>query len=98
MRILVFGLVACVACGGSAKPRPQTLSATWSAPTMLSKVPADSPYLMAVLDPMPELVRRQTYKQLDKKLADELAALDLEAVDRSQLPMKEKLLFALRDE
>ena len=66
---------------------------------MLAKVPADSPYLMAVLDPMPELVRRQTYKALDKKLAELMAAAELEAsVDRSHLNAKQKLVLALADE
>jgi hypothetical protein len=98
MRALALVLVL-VACGGSAKPHPTALSATWSAPSMLAKVPADSPYLFAMLDPMPQLVRRQTYASLDHKLELERARLELQGnVDRKALPVKDRMLLALFDE
>jgi hypothetical protein len=94
--VLVFILVA---CGGGTKPQPAALSATWSAPSMLSKVPADSPYLFAMLDPMPQVVRRQTWASLDSKLEVERQRLALDAGgDRSALPVKDRMLLALFDE
>jgi hypothetical protein len=95
---LVF-VLACVACSGSGKPRQSALSSTWSAPSMLAKVPADSPYLVAILDPMPQMVRDQTSASLDAKLELERARLELEAnTDRSTLPVKDRMLLALFDE
>jgi hypothetical protein len=97
MRSLV--LIFVLACGASAKPQPAALSATWTAPSMLAKVPADSPYLFAMLDPVPQVVRRQTYASLDKKLETERARLALEPnADRSTLPVKDRMLLALFDE
>jgi hypothetical protein len=100
MRVLaIVFLIASVACGGRAKPEPSALSATWSAPSMLAKVPADSPYLFAMLDPMPQVVRQQTYASLDQKLEAERDRLELDPnVDRSTLPVKDRLLLALFDE
>lgn len=99
MRFLVIASI-CVACGGGARTqKPATLSATWTAPSMFAKVPADSPYLVAALDPMPELVRRQSFAALDQKIAAALAQLEAEpAVDRQALPPEQRSLYAFLDE
>lgn len=65
---------------------------------MLAKVPADSPYLFAMLDPVPQVVRRQTYASMDHKLELERERLSDVGADRSALPVKDRLLLALFDE
>lgn len=73
MRSLRLCLVAVVAgalmsCGGGA-PQPATLSARWSAPSILAEVPADSPYLVALLEPMNDALRQRMMRNLDAQLA-----------------------------
>jgi hypothetical protein len=93
MRFLVLVSI-CVACGGGARShKPATLSATWTAPSMFAKVPAESPYLIAALDPMPEVVRKQSFAALDKKIAAAIAQMESEPADcRAALPPAQRLL------
>ncbi|TMQ08444.1 MAG: hypothetical protein E6J90_14705 [Deltaproteobacteria bacterium] len=63
------------ACGGGA-PQPGTLSSRWAAPPILSHVPADTPYLFAVLEPMSEALRRRTMQGFDQRFVDALRKLD----------------------
>jgi hypothetical protein len=67
--------VAIAACGGGA-PQPGTLSSRWAAPPILSHVPADTPYLVAVLDPMNEAMRRRMMQGFDDRLLQTLRTLD----------------------
>lgn len=99
MRFLVIASI-CVACGGGTRTqKPATLSATWTAPSMFAKVPADSPYLVAALDPMPELVRRQSFAAIDEKIAAGLAQMEAEpAIDRATLPPEQRMMYAFLDE
>lgn len=99
MRFLVLVSI-CVACGGGARShKPATLSATWTAPSMFAKVPAESPYLIAALDPMPEVVRKQSFAALDKKIAAAIAQMESEPADgRAALPPAKRLLYAFLDE
>lgn len=63
---------------------------------MLAQVPVDSPYLMAMLDPLPGAVKEQMFDSLDKKVA---AAFELSRdVDRSQLEPPMRAYFAMLDE
>ncbi|HEY5948648.1 MAG TPA: hypothetical protein VIV40_24320 [Kofleriaceae bacterium] len=100
MRALVLVASVLIACGGNSTPQSQQpLSATWTAPSMLAKVPADSPYLVAVLDPMPDFVRKQSFGAIDKKLAEAIALLEANpTADRSALTIKERLTLAFLDE
>lgn len=80
MRSLRLCLVAVVAgalmsCGGGA-PQPATLSSRWSAPSILAEVPADAPYLVALLEPMNDALRRRMMGNLDAQIAQSMKALD----------------------
>lgn len=63
-------LVVLVACSHTAPPpaihsRP---ASTWRGPEILAAVPADTPYMLGVLDPMPPAVRDQLYAQSEKQM------------------------------
>lgn len=66
---------ALMSCGGGA-PQPATLSSRWSAPSILAEVPADAPYLLALLEPMNDALRRRMMHNLDAQLAQSMQALD----------------------
>jgi hypothetical protein len=56
--------VVLVACSHSAPPQPrapQQVASTWKGPAILADIPADTPYLVAVLEPMPEKLREHWY-------------------------------------
>lgn len=100
MRVVVV-LVLLAACGGGSKHPPASapLSASWTAPSMLVRVPAESPYLMAMIDPMPESQKRQMFAALDEKLARALALYEtVRTNDRSKLPAEQRVAFAFFDE
>jgi hypothetical protein len=103
MRSLRLCLVAVVAgalmsCGGGA-PQPATLSSRWSAPSILAEVPADTPYLVALLEPMNDALRRRMLRNLDAQLAQSPAikALDKLRSD-SKLEPWMRAMLSLVDE
>jgi hypothetical protein len=77
MRSLWLSVVAVVlvGCGGGA-PQPGTLSSRWAAPAILSHVPADTPYLIALLEPLNEELRRRMMQGFDDRLVEQLRTLD----------------------
>src|SRR5215468_8098949 len=77
LRLCLVAVVtgALVSCGGSAS-QPATLSSRWSAPTILAEVPADAPYVVALLEPMNDALRRRMMQNLDAQLAQWTKALD----------------------
>jgi hypothetical protein len=84
MRFLRLYLVAVVAgallsCGGGA-PQPATLSSRWSAPSILAEVPADTPYLIAVLEPVDDALRRRMLHSFDTQLAQSPVFKELDAL------------------
>ncbi|HEX7842824.1 MAG TPA: hypothetical protein VF469_35365 [Kofleriaceae bacterium] len=81
MRSLRLSFIAVVvvawSCGGGGgTSRPAALSSRWTAPPILSHVPADSPYLVAVLEPMDESLRRRMLQGFDKQIAESMHMLD----------------------
>ncbi len=63
---------------------------------MLAQVPADAPYLMAVLDPVPDAMKNQMFDSVDKKVA---AGFQISrTLDRSQLEPPLRAYFAMLDE
>src|ERR1700742_2763751 len=75
LRVLVLrgvcqvAITGMLACGGSSPPPPTVVSSTWSAPTLLSHVPADTPYLVGSLEPVSEAVRKLTMARLGDQMA-----------------------------
>ncbi len=99
MRALVVGLVFVFACSGGSKQSPQSaISQTWTAPSMLAKVPADAPYLVAMIDPLPRLVREQMFEELDEKFEEQRARLLDPTLDRSTLDENDRALLAVFEE
>lgn len=81
MRSLRLSLIAVVVAawscgGGGGGSRPAALSSRWTAPPILSHVPADSPYLVAVLEPVNESLRRRMLQGFDQQLAESMHMLD----------------------
>jgi hypothetical protein len=99
MRALLVFVLVCLGCGGPAKERPAAaLSAKWSAPSMLAKVPADSPYLFAMLDPLPQVMRQKMFGSLDAKVELERERLRDPSVDRQTLSETDRMWLAVLDE
>jgi hypothetical protein len=102
MRSLRLCLVAVVAgalmsCGGGA-PQPATLSSRWSAPSILAEVPADAPYLLALLEPMNDALRRRMLHDFDAQIAQSLKTLDKLRDDRGKLEPWMRAVRVLADE
>jgi hypothetical protein len=57
LSVISVALVS-LSCGGGA-PQPAKLSSTWSAPSILANVPAETPYLFASLEPVSESIRQR---------------------------------------
>lgn len=75
-RLSVVAVVAVVlSCGGSS-PQPAALSQRWVAPSIMSHVPAESPYLFAVLEPISDVQRRRMLRGVDMQLAKMMKVLD----------------------
>jgi hypothetical protein len=76
--VAAVAAVAAASCGGGGTggARPAELSSRWTAPSILAHVPADSPYLVALLEPVNESLRRRMLQGLDRQLGEALRALD----------------------
>src|SRR5262245_9717955 len=97
----LLAVVVLVACGGKPAPSaPQAaLSSRWSAPAILAPVPADSPYVVALVDPVSEALRAKMMARLDAQLTQSMQKLGaLSGVDRSTLEPWARALLALGDE
>jgi hypothetical protein len=67
-----------MSCGGGAPQPPATLSSRWSAPSILAEVPADAPYVFALLEPMNDALRRRMMHDFDVELAQSPAMKELD--------------------
>ena len=101
LRLLAV-VVGVAACGGKPPPPPAAqgaLSSRWSAPAILAPVPADSPYVLALVDPISEALRARIMARLDSQLSQSMQKLDsLRGVDRSKLEPWARAVLALGDE
>lgn len=99
--------MAMLAACGSSNPRSGTpptastpLSGTWTAPAILARVPAESPYVIGVVEPIPSSYRAQVYASANRKIA--AAVRELEALprdfDRSTLPPQTRAMYVVLDE
>jgi len=91
-----------VACGGKS-PEPQgpqaVPSSRWTAPSILASVPADSPYVLALLEPVNDALRRRVMQNLDERFAAALQKIDaVKGVDRKKLEPWMRALLAFTDE
>src|SRR4029079_5919218 len=79
LRLCLVAVVAgaLMSCGGGA-PQPATLSSRWSAPSILAEVPADAPYVVALLEPMNDALRRRMLHSVDTQLAQSSAMKELQ--------------------
>jgi hypothetical protein len=98
LRLCLVAIVAgALACGGGA-PQPATLSSRWSAPSILAEVPADAPYLIALLEPMNDALRQRMMHNLDAQLAQSMKALDKLRDGGGKLEPWMRAVLALADE
>lgn len=64
MRLSLALIIAVAACSHPSAPvAPKAVASTWKGPEILGSVPADTPYLFGVLEPMPAAVRDQLFAQ-----------------------------------
>jgi len=85
--------------GGGGAAQPAALSSRWAAPSILSHIPADSPYVMVTLDPPSEALRQKLMQNVEQQIAQSTAAIDkLHGVDRSKLKPWHRALLAFLDE
>jgi hypothetical protein len=98
LRLCLVAVVAgTLACGGGS-PQPATLSSRWSAPSILAEVPADAPYVIALLEPMSDALRQRMMRNLDAQLAQSMKALDKLRDGREKLEPWMRAVLALTDE
>jgi len=102
MRMALLCLVL-VACGSGGSPRrasmPEPLAGAWQPPAILAHVPADTPYLFASLDAIPQVWRDRMYATLDDKLRALTKELEpLRGADRTALDPWMRALLAVLDE
>jgi hypothetical protein len=100
--LLAVVMVAAFACGGK-PPEPQAPqgvpSGRWTAPSILAPVPADSPYVLALLEPVNDALRRRVMQNLDERFNAAMAKLDtVKTVDRGKLEPWLRALLAFTDE
>ncbi|HEX8108181.1 MAG TPA: hypothetical protein VF516_10665 [Kofleriaceae bacterium] len=99
LRLCLVAVVAgALSCGGGGAPQPATLSSRWSAPSILAEVPADAPYLIALLEPMNDALRRRMMHNLDAQLAQSMKALDKLRADPGKLEPWMRAVLTLADE
>lgn len=95
-------IVVSVSCGGGGSRQPSSIAikSTWNAPAMLGHVPADSPYVVGVIDPIPSEFRDRMFAAADEKMATAVAALDglPRDFDRSTLEPHVRAMFVVLDE
>lgn len=95
----IFVSVAFVllSCGGGT-PQSATLSSTWVAPAILSNVPADSPYLIASLEPLSDAMRQRMMRGFDKQFSDLMRVIDRSRAEATTLEPWMRAMLALMDE
>lgn len=97
--LAVVVVVVAVACGGKAPPAQGALSSRWTAPALLAQVPASSPYVFALLEPINEAMRVRMMQRFEPQAAQAMAKLDaLRAMDRGQMPPWMRALLAVAEE
>lgn len=81
---VALGVSACGGGGTHASAQQGTLSSTWQAPAVLSYVPADTPYLLATLQPIPRGWRDRMYASADERVAELQKQLALMPTDKDR--------------
>ena len=90
-------LAGALSCGGSSKP--STISSSWVAPSILAQVPADSPYVIATLQPIDEKLRRRLLGTFNHSLVELLeTSAQVKAADRAGMAPFARAMLALADE
>lgn len=74
MRAVLVSVCLFVACGPPAAPAHPT--SPWSAPSFFADIPADSPYVLASIDPMSDALRDRLYNSIGDSMAKTLATTD----------------------
>jgi hypothetical protein len=71
---LCLSICLAVACGHPSGP--SLPSSPWSAPALFADIPADTPYVVAAIDPLDEALRARMYRGVGNKLAQLIANTD----------------------
>src|SRR5256885_12556769 len=88
-----------VSCGGKQQqPAQGALSSRWTAPSILASVPAESPYVFALHEPMNEALRQRMMGHLDTQLAESFKALDKLRASKGEIAPWMRAVMALGDE
>jgi hypothetical protein len=95
--VVLVAVVVALSCGGSPQPAPGALSSRWSSPSILSHVPAESPYVFATLEPINEALRRRLMDSVDQQIAKARELLDRQGDERPRKPLH-RAIGAMLDE
>jgi len=74
MRAVLVSVCLVIACGPPAAPAHPT--SPWSAPSFFADIPADTPYVLASIDPMSDALRDRLYNSIGDSMAKTLANTD----------------------
>jgi hypothetical protein len=91
--------VAGWSCGGAAQPPPAALSSRWTAPPLLAHVPADTPYLLAVLEPASPALRKSLMRSFSRQLGEVMKKADqIKPADLHKAEPWQRVVLALAAE
>src|SRR5690348_12081789 len=95
--IIVSVALVLLSCGGGT-PQSGTLSSSWVAPAILTNVPADSPYVIATLEPLSDSMRKRMMRGLDRQFSELMRVIDRARAEAETLEPWMRALLALLDE
>src|SRR5690349_4315547 len=81
---LVIVVVLAMACGGKPAREPLTQRAAWTPPHILQQVPADTPYLFALLEPFDNRLRDKMMVGAEQQLDEAMRRTD--SIDPNDRP------------
>ena len=90
-RLLLVACAFVIACGPSNGPNHPS---TWSAPSFFADIPADTPYVVAAIDPINDALRTRMYHHLGKQIRKALE-VDAKLVKAEDEPWKRALSAVL---
>jgi hypothetical protein len=71
---LWLSIVLAVSCGHPSGP--SLPASPWAAPALFADIPADTPYVVAAIDPLDEALRARMYRGVGHKLSELIATAD----------------------
>src|SRR5262249_39605907 len=97
--VVVVSLLAGCHPRGDGPPARARASNTWNGPAVLAQVPADSPYVVGLLEPPSEALRAKMVWSIDRRVVEALRATsDIPLDERLRLDPPARAVLAILDE